>query len=273
MASSLQPHRPQALFCFTVLQHRVTQCATPQSLLLLLLLPLIVRSCVCACVRACVCLCVCSPRCCSFAFAVAPCTFLPPSLPPSLARSLCVHAGSFPGYPRGTAQVQTGKAIKESGLSRSDIFVTSKIPQTDLGYNSTIASVWPLAVCASPLGSPLPPPRPPPPPLVSRTCLRALSFSRLHHHAPADHRARHMCDLSCARLRSGALLSLKQLQLDYIDLMLIHWPGVGGKPTANPTKSRQDTWRVRVPRCGGGHLARPAAGDGSALAGARTPAS
>lgn len=85
------------------------------------------------------------------------------------------------------AELLTGKAIKQSGLARKDLFITSKIPQTLLGYNST------LAVAAG---------------------------------------------------------SLAALGVDYLDLLLIHWPGVvpsynpGHTPPEDPTAARVATWRA-----------------------------
>jgi diketogulonate reductase-like aldo/keto reductase len=79
------------------------------------------------------------------------------------------------------AEGQTGAALKRTKVPRAELFITTKIPQSHLGFNSTLA--------------------------VAEGSLQALG-------------------------------------LDHVDLLLIHWPGVHGHPTADPTKSRQDTWRA-----------------------------
>jgi diketogulonate reductase-like aldo/keto reductase len=86
-------------------------------------------------------------------------------------------------YGRGqhTAERLTGRAIAQSGIARDELFLTSKIPQSELGYNST------LRVAAA---------------------------------------------------------SIDALGVEYLDLLLIHWPGVVGRPTADPVASRADTWRA-----------------------------
>ena len=79
------------------------------------------------------------------------------------------------------AERLTGQAIRQSGVTRDQLFLTSKIPQSELGFNSTL---------------------------------------------------------------QVAEASLNALGVDYLDLLLIHWPGVVGHPTANPIVSRADTWRA-----------------------------
>ena len=37
-------------------------------------------------------------------------------------------------------EVEVGKAIKDSGIDRSEIFVTSKVWRSDRGYDKTVAS-------------------------------------------------------------------------------------------------------------------------------------
>jgi 2,5-diketo-D-gluconate reductase A len=85
------------------------------------------------------------------------------------------------GSGQHSAERLTGVAIKQSGIAREELFLTSKIPQTELGYNST------LAVAAA---------------------------------------------------------SLEAMDVAYLDLLLIHWPGVVGRPTADPVASRAETWRA-----------------------------
>ena len=79
------------------------------------------------------------------------------------------------------AERLTGQAMRQSGVTRGELFLTSKIPQSELGYNSTLRV---------------------------------------------------------------AEASLDALGVDYLDLLLIHWPGVVGHPTADPIASRADTWRA-----------------------------
>ena len=42
------------------------------------------------------------------------------------------------GHGQHAAERLTGAAIKQSTVPRSELFLTSKIPQSELGYNSTL---------------------------------------------------------------------------------------------------------------------------------------
>eukprot|EP01116_Phalansterium_solitarium_P004026 TRINITY_DN14904_c0_g1_i1.p1 TRINITY_DN14904_c0_g1~~TRINITY_DN14904_c0_g1_i1.p1 ORF type:complete len:310 (-),score=102.48 TRINITY_DN14904_c0_g1_i1:154-1083(-) len=76
-----------------------------------------------------------------------------------------------------------GNAIRDSGLPRDQIFVTSKVSPANQGYEQALLSVEE---------------------------------------------------------------SLRKLQMPYIDLMLIHWPGVSGRPSqsASNAATRKNTWRA-----------------------------
>ena len=47
---------------------------------------------------------------------------------------------------------------------------------------------------------------------------------------------------------------LQRLRTDYVDLLLIHWPGASKVPVTSPRNAelRLETWRVRTPPPGGG---------------------
>jgi len=80
-------------------------------------------------------------------------------------------------------EAQIGEAIRESGVNRKDIFITTKLRPADQGYDKAIAA----------------------------------------------------CNLS-----------LKNLGVDYVDLYLIHWPGVMGFKTDSPQNRivRNESWRA-----------------------------
>jgi len=80
-------------------------------------------------------------------------------------------------------EAQIGEAIRESGINRKDIFITTKLRPADQGYDNAIAA----------------------------------------------------CNLS-----------LKNLGVDYVDLYLIHWPGVIGVKRDSPQNRiiRNESWRA-----------------------------
>jgi len=80
-------------------------------------------------------------------------------------------------------EAQIGEAIRESGINRKDIFITTKLRPADQGYDSAIAA----------------------------------------------------CNLS-----------LKNLGVDYVDLYLIHWPGVMSVKKDSPQNRiiRNESWRA-----------------------------